>query len=119
MKPKQELIALSSVLKKNFSKYYLQSSDFYITVQIWKKWSELASNHLVQKASPVNYKQGRLTLWAEHPTVMQEIYFHIEKLKQKINSHFKKNLVQEVYFTSDKNIIENRKHTISFIEKVL
>ena len=109
---------LSKVLYDFFDKH-LPASDQWFAMQLWHKWSEFSTVDILKKTRPVSYQKGRLVLWVAHSVELQELSFHTETVKDRINSHFKKEWVKDIHFTLDKDILKKRKQSAQILKNML
>lgn len=110
-------VPLSDILQ-TFFQNRLNNTDHGIEIKLWKNWSHFATTEILKCAKPVNYQNGRLILWVAHSVALQELSFHLEDLKQAINSHFKKDLIKDIYFTVNKDLLNKKVKTLKFLQKI-
>ncbi len=116
----KDLTPLSAILKNVLSQRdLLNNADQQIATKLWRHWAKLTKNTVLQHTRPVSFNQGRLVLWVEHSTLSQEAHFYIDQLKQNINTFLKSPSVKEIYFTLNKNILNNRKTTMQVLNKLM
>ena len=102
-----------------FFNQHLSKSDQWFGIKLWQNWPELATTDILKQTKPVSYQNGRLILWVANSVELQELSFHIEDLKDKINSHFKKQQVKDIHFTLNKDILKKREQSVKLLQKIL
>ncbi len=110
-------VPLSDILH-TFFQDRLNKTDQGIEIKLWQNWSQFATPEVLKCAKPVNYQNGRLILWVAHSVELQELSFHLEDLKQAINSYFKKNWVKDIYFTVNKDLLNKKENSLKFLQKI-
>ena len=115
-KETKEPILLSDILN-NFFKEQLGKSDQWFAIELWRHWSQFTTQAILQQTKPVSYQKGRLVLWVANSVELQELSFHIEELKEKINTHFKKEWIRDIHFTLNKDILRKREQSMKFFQK--
>ena len=113
----QKPTPLSEILP-SFLKECLKNSEQSFGIRLWQNWSLFAIHKVLKNTRPVNYKAGRLVLWVSPSTDLQELGFHTEDLKQKINTHFKKDWVREIHFTLNRDILKLREQTAKLLQEI-
>ena len=112
----KELLPLSDITAGFFKQQWGKSQGF--AVKLWQEWGQFASTEVLQQTRPVGYQKGRLLLWVDGSTSLQELSFYTEELKNKINTHFGKEWVQSVHFTVDREILRKREQSIKLLHKM-
>ena len=97
----------------------LKNSDQWFAFKLWQCWPELAQNDILKQSQPVSFQKGRLVLWVTHSVELMELSFQMEELKQKINSHFKKQWVKEIHFTVNKEILKKRQKSVQALSQII
>ncbi len=95
-KKKAKLETTSEVLQSFFKKSPL--SQQFTRWQVWNHWPEIVGPQISSYSSPINYVQGALTLWVEHPVHMQNLQFIEQDLKKKINDHVGRRWVHKIIY---------------------
>ena len=116
-KKTKEPTLLSDTLNTFFTQH-LNKSDQWFGIKLWKHWPELATSNILKQTKPVSYQKGRLVLWVANSVELQELSFHIEDLKDKINTHFKKQRVTDIHFTLNKDILKKREQSAKLLQKI-
>ena len=115
-KETKTLTPLSDILN-HFFKEQLGESDQWFAIELWRHWPRLTTQAILQQTKPVSYQKGRLVLWVANSVELQELSFHIEELKEKINTHFKKEWIRDIHFTLNKDILRKREQSMKFFQK--
>ncbi len=113
----QKPVPLSDILP-SFFKEHLKNTDQGFGIRLWRDWKRFAVYDVLRNTRPVNYQAGRLVLWVSHSTDLQELSFHTNDLKEKINKHFKKPWVQEIHFTLNRDILKLREQTAKLLKEI-
>ena len=113
---KKEPVPLSTLLSKFFDTH-LEKSDAGFNFQLWQNWPQFATTDILSATRPVSLHKGRLVLWVGSSVELQELSFHTEELKKKINTHFKKELVRDIYFTVNKELLKKRERAAKLFQK--
>ena len=108
-------VPLSQIVCDVLPSYFKESS---FLVKLWEHWPQLNNIPILQKAKPIGYKSGRLVLWVEGSVVLQELHFYIEELRNQINLFFKKESVQEIHFTVNKQALQRHLRSMELMKKI-
>jgi len=109
---------LSSILNTFFNKHPATSDQLFGT-KLWQNWSRLAMSDIAAHTKPVSYQKGRLVVWVANSIELQELSFHVEALKHKINSHFGKKWITDIHFTVNKDLVKKREQSAKLLQKIL
>ena len=113
----KEPVLLADILHIFFNDQ-LVKSDQWFGIKLWQSWPEFTTIDILTQTKPVSYQQGRLVLWVANSVGLQELSFHTEELKQKINAHFGKNWVKDIYFTVNKDLLKKREQSAKLLQKI-
>ena len=114
----KEPILLSHILNTFFNKH-LAASDQLFSTKLWQNWSRLAMPHIAAYTKPVVYQKGRLVVWVANSVELQELSFHVETLKHKINTYFGKQWITDIHFTVNKDLLKKREQSARLLQKIL
>jgi hypothetical protein len=115
-KPK-EPAPLSDILNTFFTQH-LNKSDQWFGIKLWQHWPEMATSDILRQTKPVSFQKGRLVLWVANSVELQELSFHIEELKDKINTHFERHWITDIHFTLNKDILKKREQSVKLLQKI-
>ncbi len=102
-----ELDGPEKILEALFSSPNSQLSDQYLRWKIWSRWEYFVGPEWAPHTQPVGFVQGRLVVWVDHPTRLQEILFVQDLLTQSINQKLGKVWIRKMQFTRDKRGIDD------------
>ena len=114
----KQLILLSDILDNFLKKQLVKESDQWFAVKLWQHWPQLTTQTTLQQTKPISYQKGRLVVWVAHSVELQELSFYIEELKDKINSHFKKQWITDIHFTLNKDLLKKREKSMKFFQEL-
>ena len=99
---KKSLVSVSSVLESLFKKKSSHFSEIYFLFQLKQLWSQIAGNEISKQAIPSQFKNNKLFLHLPDSTLLQEMHFAKETLRQKINKRFPSAKVNKIILTVKK-----------------
>lgn len=67
------------------------------SIRLEERWSDILTNPLSEKLTPVEFDDGRLWLTAANPSWSQEASLKKETIKRTINDFFDRDLVDEIH----------------------
>ena len=68
-------------------------------------WKDIVGPTTAENTEPVAYHKGVLWLWVKNSTVMQQMTFMSETIKNTVNQKYKKGFVTEIRYTLDRKNI--------------
>lgn len=86
-------------LKDVIEDFYNQSSilrEGHIRHKILAHWKELVGEHICKSTNDVWYQNKKLYVYLNSSVLRNELSFHKQELKDKINLHFDAEYVQEI-----------------------
>jgi hypothetical protein len=69
---------------------------------IWNVWDKAVGEQIAQRAQPVAFRSGILTVIVDSPPWMQQLTFMKQQIVEKINTALGEELVQEMYLKAGK-----------------
>jgi predicted nucleic acid-binding Zn ribbon protein len=86
-------------LKDVIEDFFNQSSvlrEGHIRHKILAQWKELVGDHISKSTNDVWYQDKKLFVYLNSSVLRNELTFHKQELKDKINQHFRAEYVQEI-----------------------
>lgn len=83
-------------------------SDQFLCWKLSLQWESVVGASLAKQCEVIRYQKGVLWLWVPHSTVMQELVFLVESLRDQVNAHVGRDWVKQIKFTLDRSAIDAR-----------
>ena len=99
---KKSLVSVSSVLEGLFKKKSSHFSEIYFLFQLKQIWSQIVGSEISKQATPSQFKNNNLFLHLPDSTLLQEMQFAKETLRQKINDYFPSAKIKKIILTVKK-----------------
>lgn len=120
-KNSSRLLPVSNVLQSLLANGKSPLSEQFIRWKLWRNWPEIVGPTLAKNCQPVGFRKGRLYVWVNSSTRLQEMRFMIGHIKDKINKHLEREWVKYIQLTLDKKSVpdleESSESFKEFIDK--
>jgi len=93
MKKKNES-TLTDLLKQIKEQSHLSTQLTRVEIDTW--WKEIMGPVVSRYTEGIQLRQGRLTITISSPALRQELFMGRDKIKQRINEHFQRIVVEDV-----------------------
>lgn len=94
MNNKESEYSLSHLLKKTLEYYNL--NDVVENNEIVEKYSEIVGQQINKYSKAIKFEKGILFIEVENSAWKNELLLMSEKIKEKINQYFEKEIVKEI-----------------------
>lgn len=102
---KKKPVLGSEVLQKMFEGGNSILSQQFIRWKLWGKWGEFVGPTMAKQCEPVGYYKGTLYIWVKHPTLIQQLTFLKDQMRNQINHRLNMKYVTEIRFTLDRRSV--------------
>lgn len=96
---KGHLTAAADVLQALLQNSKSQLSDGFLRWRLEQKWFEIVGSTIAEQTVPAAIEHGTLYIWVRHPAWMQQLWYFQEPIKDKVNAHIGRPMIQQVRFT--------------------
>jgi predicted nucleic acid-binding Zn ribbon protein len=69
-------------------------------LRVWTFWAEEVGPTIARQATPLDFRNGRLTVRVVGATWMQELRFLEEDIRARLNRRLGANLIRDIYFVA-------------------
>jgi predicted nucleic acid-binding Zn ribbon protein len=76
-----------------------QLADGFTRWRLEQAWPQIVGQSIADQTLPAKIDRGTLYVWVRHPVWMQQLYYFQEPIKEKVNAHLGRALVEQVRFT--------------------
>ncbi len=104
-KKQSRLTPMADVLQVLLTNGKSQLGDGFVRWRLEQEWLVIVGETIAAQTAPCSLERGILWIWVRHSTWMQQLWFFKDAIKDKVNRHLGKTLVDDVRFTLSRRAI--------------